>query len=143
MRGDGQCKVCPGCSINRPLSEYGVSKRDGIRSRCRQCERLAKKAGVWSRGKSKGRTADQKRRYYLRHKEQIFQNVNRWRQANPDAARKYLARNSAELTDRYVRWRLSDRSVVSADQWPQALVEAKREQLRILRALKGVSNEEC
>jgi len=48
-----------------------------------------------------------------------------------------------DMHDHYLRWLICHGSHLKPDDIPQSLIEAKREQLRILRELKKENHEEC
>lgn len=143
-------KWCPGCKAMKPIDSFGRHARDGYRSRCKVCVKEAEKTGLWSHGTKEAAAAAKKRwrvRYYENNRESILQKAIDWQRNNPqknlDVRRSYRLRSSEELSDAYVRNRLAERSALSPRDIPQCLVDVKREQLRLLRALKENCDEEC
>ena len=59
-------KKCSKCKIERPLSAFGCSKRDGIVTRCKLCHN---KLCAESRIKNRTELLRKKKLYYLAHKE--------------------------------------------------------------------------
>lgn len=134
-------KRCSGCNCIKSIDNFGRHSRDGYRSRCKQCCKELRKAGLWSKGSADSIRAAA-HRSYMKNAEVAKERTREWRRVNPDRytehRRRYLSENSQKLSDSYVRHRLAERTAVDAKYFPQALVDAKREQLRLLRALKGM-----
>jgi len=95
----------------------------------------------------------QQKLYYQQNREQILERqrkppeVNRahvkaWQQANPEKHRAAQKRPREQLYDSYVRRRLVDGTTLEPTDIPQGLIDAKREQLRILRELRKEDHEE-
>lgn len=134
-------KRCPRCDCVKPVDCFGRHARDGYRSRCKQCVKAAETSGEWSTGsktQSKEAMRRQAKAHYSRHSERVKAVVYEWRRRNHEKVKAYREKESETLSDGYVRRRMADRSPVGAKDFPQGLVEAKREQLRLLRALKGL-----
>lgn len=78
-------RVCTLCEIEKPLEDFGVSKkvkRDGRTSRCKECER--------KRNRERSQTAEYKeytRRYYQDNQEVIKARAKKWYYDNPDRVR--------------------------------------------------------
>jgi len=108
---------------------------------------------------SKEEVAARQHRYYLNNREERIYKANIradiWRKLNPkkiakiqrrtylknkeDRIAKATKRNkkqAAELQDRYIRVLLSKNTALLSEDIPQALVELKREELKLIRLIK-------
>ena len=109
----------------------------------------------------RARTKEQRRvyekAYYAKKREQIVEYKAEWQRANPDKCWEYYQtymskpgnrerdrtnskRDRDCLTDGYIRTILSMRTLLSAEDIPQEMVEAKRMQLQITRRIKDGIN---
>lgn len=95
----------------------------------------------------------QQRVYYEQNRDRILDrqrrspeenraHVKAWVEANPGKRRAMLQSQRDRLIDSYVRRRLIQGTALSATDIPQGLIDAKREQLRILRELRKEDHEE-
>lgn len=114
-------KTCTKCHQPKPEGEFH-RHRDGTRPDCKTCANAASRAR--DAVKKPPRTdADREawRRHYEAHKDRRLQ------QYRTDTAR---------LSDAYVRKKLVRGTELRVEELPQALVDLKREHLRLLRSLK-------
>jgi hypothetical protein len=131
------------------------SNRDKIRAQNKQWY-LANKARVAERGKQyraansqsirrkraayrsahrQKLAAKQLARYYANKAEHQRKHAMR-RAAKRQEHREWSRNRSAALTDSYVREQLSKYSTISSHEWPQEIVDAKKQALQIKRELK-------
>jgi hypothetical protein len=79
--------------------------------------------------------------YYKRHRRKLYAAITERDRKNPDRKRarqrRTAQRSRKNLTDSYVRWRLTRGTAVKMSEWPAALVELKRAQLQGLRICKS------
>lgn len=82
------------------------------------------------------------RDYYRRHTKEVKRYITGWKSENKDRVResnnKSDTRCRDECNDSYVRGVLSSHgSPLAANDWPQELVEAKRAQIQLRRAIRN------
>ena len=98
---------------------------------------LARKRGREWDAKNPGKNAEQLREYYLRHKARHTEKVNKWQNENREKVRGYVRKSMslqvANLTDYYVRSKLTRDGMIKRDEWPASLVNLKRAQLKLTR----------
>ena len=98
---------------------------------------IARQRGRDWDAKHPGANALQLREYYQRHKETHMGKVKAWQSENRARVRGYtrksMARHAAELTDYYVRAKLSRGTRLKPAAWPEALVRLKRAELKLKR----------
>jgi hypothetical protein len=98
---------------------------------------LARQRGREWDAKHPGKNAEQLRGYYLRHKVRHTEKVNRWQNENREKVRGYVRKSMrlqiANLTDYYVRSKLTRDGMIKRDEWPASLVNLKRAQLKLTR----------
>lgn len=132
-------KVCRKCGKSLPLDRFAVCKYrvNGspiYRGACRACQNAEHAARLKRDAVQAQRKRDRDRR---------------WRQANPDKAVEYRARQKANLqaasrrrvealSDSYIRNQLGLRVT---DEVPQDLIEAKRWQIKTQRLLEEMGHE--
>ncbi len=96
-------KTCPACNALKPRGEYNLcaSKKDGLQSRCRAC---------------------QKARYYLNHESNLAR-AKAWKEENPEQARQgvknWVAANRERKRAADRRWRKknADRHKATNQKW--------------------------
>ncbi len=124
-------KICRKCGGGNLIS----TGPQGRWFRCRDCKKESNRN--WNR-KNPERRAVNKNRDYIKHKEKRIETQKIWRKNNPckmaALIKKRNDRICGELTDAYVRGQLV--SYFGVKNPPQELIELKRVQLQIHRALK-------
>ena len=77
-------KICCGCNINKPLTEYHncISKKDGKKSQCKECSNAAKR--VYNK-----EHRDVSKAYYERNKTRIINYQQRYSQENKEKRNEY------------------------------------------------------
>lgn len=158
--GEGM-KTCPDCKQSLPAEAFVPNPRgrDGLQTYCRACG--AARSRAWQAAnreaikerkhayyeKNKTELLAQQRSYYKANKTRILEaqrkppEVNRahvkaWAAKNPDKRKAKIRRQTARLSDGYVRQRLTYGTELRAADIPQPLVEFKRAHLLILRELE-------
>lgn len=145
-------KTCSKCGETKPLDAFHKrpDRPIGVRPKCRACEALAQKAYA---AKNLPKLAAARRRYdkdnpekkkrsravdYEQNRDSYIRRAKIWAQQNTANRQAICAKNQAlqikELSDLYVRRLLCRRG--SIDAVPQALIELKREQLRLWRLIR-------
>jgi hypothetical protein len=80
--------------------------------------------------------------YYKHHRKDLYAAILERDRKSPDRKRarqrRTAQRSRQNLSDGYVRWRLSRGTVVKMSEWPIALVELKRAQLQGLRICQNL-----
>lgn len=71
--------------------------------------------------------------YYYKNINECKQKMSIYRSKNRDRQRNWSRKRSLEITDGYAREMLSKYSTISAHEWPQELVDAKRIELMCMR----------
>jgi len=114
----------------------------------------------WYKGyleKTKDKRRAYEKEYVANNRDRVRTRKAEWVQANPDKCVEYYMRHLSkpgvrehgknrsqsyrdELTDGYVRTVLSFRTLLKAEDVPQAMVEAKRVQLQITRRIKDATD---
>lgn len=160
-------KTCKDCEQTLPAEAFvpNPKGRGGLQPYCRKCQaarsrawaaanreaNLARKRAYYEENKQALLT--QQKAYYEANKQRILEaqrktpqenraHVKAWVQANPDKRREMLRSQRERLLDSYVRRRLVDGTTLKPAEIPQGLIDAKREQLRILRELRKDDHEE-
>lgn len=132
-------KTCSKCKQLLPKEAFGkhAYRKDGLNYACKDCNRQ------YNRQYSAGETYKaQKAKYRSAHRGRRNAECVVWRENNREKGKIYAARTRAKLPDGLIRRRLCEKTFLTPADIPQALVEAKREQLRILRELKKEQHHE-
>ena len=149
-------KFCPGCCKQLTVDSFYKHSRQGYRSRCKECEKLAKSTGVWSSGGHSWEAWREQRKQsglperpgydkdsYEENKERIKEKATKWAKENRQRVRE-LARfrhkkAKDDVSDAYVRRRLTDygRCAVSPSDLPDSLVAAAAVLFRLKREIEA------
>lgn len=144
-------KTCKACRKTKTIELFPKNKKykNGYEARCKECiyakQKEFRKANPNYRHEyylaNKEKNNAQSAKWFKENKEYIQQKRKKQRQTNPEAYRvytkKYEDKSRKELTDTYIRKTLSQYSTIGRADIPQVLVEAKREQLKLLRSIKN------
>lgn len=156
-------KRCGKCLELKPLSGFFRKSKspDGLQHRCKECQQKSLKdrsrtekyrasLSAWrsrnpSYGKSQAMTVARRKWARL-----YPEKARKWQRDNPEAfkaAQKKRAKEDMEqLTDVYVRKALAHTSPLKPSEFPQWLVDLKREHIRLIRELrtrKEMEDENC
>lgn len=88
-----ETKICSGCKQEKPVSEFYKSKRDGYRSRCKVCSKMANKEYI-NRPEVRERLKGWRSEYYIRP--EVKERVDAYRMKihnDPEFKIKFFARN--------------------------------------------------
>jgi hypothetical protein len=152
-------KTCSKCKQLLPLTDFCLRARHsaGLKSACRECEltrqRLRRQKQPfrdWQKNydaSHRTEKADRSRKYYKEHLEVLKDKAKQrrkenpglgrgWWEANPDKIKLYYTRQQDALPDSFIRKILCHKNSLTAADIPDGLVQAKREQLRIIREIK-------
>lgn len=138
-------KTCTKCHEAKPFDQYHQHK-GGLRPDCKECRCLRVRLkyrqdnplppAAAARAGPRTYTEAQKQR----KRQQWADHYRRKRQARLAHYRE----ETAQLTEAYVRKKLARDTCLKPDEVPQALVNLKREHLRLARALKEAErHEDC
>lgn len=144
-------KTCTLCKKEKEITLFGKSKsfKSGYNSRCKEClyekHRQFREANPSYRREyylaNKEKSAENSKRYYAEHREHLYALHRKAAKKNPELMRAYIKKSETkgrtELCDTYIRKMLSQYSTIGRADIPQILVEAKREQLKLLRSIKN------
>lgn len=136
-------KTCGKCGQVREAFEFWKcgTTADGLQKQCKDCQRAAQRdraktpahkarQRTWV-ASNQDRVKASRNAWAAKHIDRIYE----WQKAHPDEMRAIKRRQTERLTDTYVKRRIA-RDHFSMSIVPPAMVEAKRQQLRIQRQLK-------
>ncbi len=154
-------KLCTQCKESKPLLAFfrDKSRKDGYAHRCKECsktnyaawyqdnkERVSKRQADWhlaNRERSLARSAAWRNshREHIQARDAAYYKAHQ--QQKRESSRARSKQGAEQLSDTYVRQVLTDGTSLRYRDVPQSLVDAKREHLRVIRALsiKDTSNE--
>ena len=126
-------KICSKCKQLLPKEAFGkhAYRKDGLNYACKDCNRQYHRQYSTKESRKAQRT-----KHRSDHAGERSAEYAAWRENNPEKCKLYAARTRAKLPDGLIRRRLCEKTSLRPGDIPQALVEAKREHLRILRELR-------
>lgn len=149
-------KTCIHCRTEKPLEAFGLYKRskDGRTAQCKDCRNQAARLSVDREAeraryhRDKAKHAAKRAAYNEANADKNRARVKRWRAQNPEHLRalkkKYVAGRVKKAQDGYVRSLLAGkRGPLKPADVPQALVELKKQHLRLCRELGKEDREDC
>jgi hypothetical protein len=126
-------------SRNRDKTRAYQKKR---RSTTRYKEWMKQYKKNWRR-KNRDKERSRQRRDYYRHLERYRAYAKKYRREHPERYRLHQRRQSALLTDGWLRGRLTAKTGLSAKDIPKAMVDAHRVVLQIKRLLREMKDGEA
>lgn len=148
-------KTCIHCCTEKPLEAFGLYKRskDGRTAQCKDCRNQAARASVDREAqraryhRDKAKYAPRRAAYNEENADKNRTRVRRWRAQKPEHLRtlkkRYAARRVEMAQDGYVRALLAGkRGPLKPADVPQALVELKKQHLRLCRELRKEDHED-
>ena len=149
-------KTCIHCCVKKPFAAFGLYKRskDGCTAQCKNCRNQAARATVDREAeraryhRDKAKHALMRAAYNEANADRNRARVKRWRAQNPEhlctLKKKYVAGRVERAQDGYVRALLAGkRGPLKPADVPQALVELKKQHLRLCRELGKENREDC
>lgn len=129
-------KVCSKCLMRKNLSAFhkGALYKGGVRSQCKECRKNLSDHEIQIRRVANKRFAEKRKGC-----ERLKQLRNDWFKANPDKRRAAKKGQVSRLIDSYVANQLMKEMPVLREEIPQELIELKREQLMMHRAMKKLN----
>ncbi|MDR6421282.1 5-methylcytosine-specific restriction endonuclease McrA [Paraburkholderia phenoliruptrix] len=124
-----QLKICSGCKVERPLSDFHRHKRskDGVRQRCKPC-RAQEVAD--DRSKNPDKYKERHRRYYEKYRDNVIARTSAYSKANSDvrarAVLNYVGNpaNKKKLLETWKKYRDNNRAKIA--EYRKANSEARR-----------------
>lgn len=119
LRGEvvNDCRVCPGCGVDKPLGEYTPNST----GRCRPCVATAARVR-----REDPQVKEALRDYYLQRKKAdpgiMAERARNWRERNPDHVRMHGAMRRARLATARVE-AFSPREIFERDSWTCGICE--------------------
>ena len=143
-------KTCSRCKTGKPVVEFTKYNKsiDGFSYECRSCKK--ERAAKWYLD-NRERSAKNRKARYEKNKEIENSRSKRWAEKNiisirvrhklyrknhKEQFRIYEARHVKELSDKYVKQRITRATGLPVNEISSKLVEAKRLHLQIIRKLK-------
>ena len=131
-----EAKVCGDCKVLKALTDFYIRKDRGVpKSMCKPCDHKRSAAS----NKARYRRDPEFRKMQIR-KMAKWRNENRERynERMKEVQRSWRSRNKSKRmdSDAWTRHVLVQRTSLNRHDFPQSMVEAKREQLKIKRKLK-------
>lgn len=129
-------KRCSKCGLLKIAEDFykNAGASTGLSSYCCSCANQNKRESV---ARNPGKRLEQRRNYYITHREQIIAKVSAWTEAHPEKHRAYCrqshAATRATLGDSYIRAILIDQNIPPLPH----LIEVKRLQLQLHRKTHG------
>ena len=132
-RGVQMTKPCSKCKQLLPKESFGkhAYRKDGLNHKCKDCNRQYNR-----QYSAKESYKAQRSKHRRAHAGERNAECVAWRKNNTEKSKIYAARTRARLPDGLIRRRLCEKTSLAPADIPQVLVEAKREQLRIIREIK-------
>ena len=87
MRIVQQNKICTGCGIIKPRSEFHKKTNTTVQPKCKPCHLLDNKLRYV---KNKDKYKETKKVYYQKNKEEIIKKVKNWNKNHPKERSKYM-----------------------------------------------------
>ena len=141
-------KKCSTCGIEKDLRSFSKnkSKKDGLSYACKVCNRkyrLANPEKVKAADKkyrlaNLEKVREKEKKWRLANLEKVRENEKKWKLANPEKVKENKKKYRLAMCDKYIANLITSNSNLSSDvviQYPE-LIEAKRAQIMILRAIK-------
>lgn len=141
---DGRCSSCKMCARAPEKKYYEENRETVLAKRKRYYEEnretvLAKQKRY--REENPERVRARRKRYYKKNRETVLARGKRYCEDNPESVRarqeRYRKRSAKRLDDAYVRKVLTHGTLLTFGDIPKDLIEAKRAQLQLLRAVEG------
>ena len=129
-------KTCTKCQQLLPLEAFAkdAGHADGLRSNCRTCQAAA--LSRW-REANRDRTIAYQRAKRAADPEKEKAYIRAWKLAHPERVSAADRARRDRLPDDYVRGLIGKHAPgIDSDQIPQALIDLKRSQLKLLRLIK-------
>ena len=122
-------KICTKCKQLLPITEFykNTELKDGFYSSCKNCTN--KRKNEWR--------ASNKAKYI----ENAMKYTKTWREKNKKAASAICRNNNRKMRENLSDWYIRSKLHLSIDQATTELIEAKREQMLLHRAIKALKQE--
>jgi hypothetical protein len=117
-------------------AEYRKSNMSKIKAQTRK-DTLRQKEKYNEDSEYRNKKLEQCKKSYFNNHEKSLKIRDEYRKNNRDELRESSRENTNTLSDRYIRQRLSQRSLLSSKDIPQTLIDAKRAELKLKRKLKN------